>query len=177
MTHEQRIPVQPETEAADGVSPVDWSSLYRRGMCVLSVSALAVQMACYSYAPIQSAPPPEARDVGIVVNDRGRTLLGDRVGSLVDRIDGKLLRSDSVNLTLEVHRVTDLRGSASTWTGETVVIPREAILGYRQRKLSKFKTLLVVAVAVAAVIVTATRSLDIFGDGKDDPGGNPPQTS
>lgn len=149
--------------------------IVRRAVSCLLTGAMALQMACYSYAPLQTVAPVPPRQVGVVINDRGRTLLGDRVGALVDRIDGQVVSIDSQKLVMHVYRVTDLRGTGSTWTGEEVSIPREGILGFRERKLSKFKVLLLVGVAALAVVGFLGSSLDLFGDPFSDPPDGPPQ--
>ncbi|WP_291164548.1 hypothetical protein [Gemmatimonas sp. UBA7669] len=113
---------------------------------------------------MQSAPPPESSPVvALMIGDRGRTLIGERVGSLVEQIEGRIVRRDSMQITMQVHKVIDVRGNHSTWTGEQVVIPNEAVMGYRARKLSKFKTALLVGAGVVALVLTLGRSLDIFG--------------
>lgn len=151
--------------------------LVRSAGSYLCIWALALQMACYSYAPVQSSPPPQPREIGVVINDRGRVILGERVGALVDRIDGRIVSIDSQNVVMNVFRVTDLRGNGSTWTGEQVSIPREAILGYRERKVSKLKVLVLIGAAVLAVVTVLSTSLDVFGDPKTDPPGPPPEQS
>lgn len=112
-----------------------------------------------------------------MINDRGRVLLGDRVGATVDRIDGKVISRQGGNLVLDVYRVTDLRGNTATWTGERITIPDEAILGYRARKFSIAKTLLLVGVVASAIIVSLRKSLDLFGDElAERPGDGPSQS-
>jgi hypothetical protein len=144
------------------------------GLCAL---ALALQIGCFSYLPVQSAPPAPAQQVGVVINDRGRVLLGDRVGASVDRIDGKVVSRQDGSLVLDVYRVTDLRGNTATWTGERVAIPEEAILGYRARKVSKIKTLLLVGVIALAILGTLRAGLDLFGDPATERPGEGPQQS
>jgi len=134
-------------------------------------------MACYSYAPLRSVTPSPAQQVGVVINDRGRTLLGERVGALVERIDGRIVSIDSSSVVLDVFRVTDLRGTATTWTGERVTIPRDAVLGFRERKLSKLRVLALVGAAALAVFAVLQTSFDFFGDPKTDEPGPPPGTS
>ena len=144
------------------------------GLCAL---ALALQIGCFSYLPVLSTPPAPAQQVGVVLNDRGRVLLGDRVGASVDRIDGKVVSRQNGALVLDVYRVTDLRGNTATWTGERVSIPEEAILGYRPRTLSKFKTFLLVGTIALAIITSLGKTLDLFGDPLTDrPGDGPPQS-
>ncbi len=150
---------------------------FRRAGSFLCVWALALQAACYSYAPLQTATPPQPKQMGVVLNDRGRTLLGERVGALVDRIDGQVISIDSQTVVMDVFRVTDLRGNGSTWTGERVNIPREGILGFRERQLSKIKVLALVGVAAIAIATLLSTSLDVFGDPKTDPPPEPPVIS
>lgn len=161
--------------------PAYSSALLRRrlvgGLCV---GALALQTACFSYMPMQSSVPPQAKELGISINDRGRVLLGDRIGQSVDRIDGRIVSSDSLAVVLDVYRVTDLRGIASTWTGERVSIPREAIMGYNARKLSKVRTFALIGAIAAVIIASVGSSLDIFGGSLPDetaPPGGGSQTS
>jgi hypothetical protein len=152
--------------------------LVRSAVGALWAAALVLQMGCYSYLPVQSAPPAQPqREVGIVINDRGRTLLGERVGPLVERIDGRIDKRENGVVTMSVFRVTDVRGMASTWTGEQVAIPEEAILGYRPKKISKFKTALLVGVLALAVVLTLGTSLDIFGVPTEGPPGDGPSQS
>lgn len=149
----------------------------RRAVSSLCIATMALQTACFSYAPLGTMAPSPAQQVGVVINDRGRTLLGERVGALVDRIDGRIVSADSQNVVLDVYRVTDLRGTATTWTGERVTIPRDAVLGFRERKISKFRVLALVAVAAVAVFAVLQTSFDFFGDPKTDDPAPPPGKS
>jgi hypothetical protein len=144
------------------------------GLCAL---ALVLQIGCFSYLPVQSTPPAPAQQVGVVINDRGRVLLGDRVGPSVDRIEGKVVSRQNGTIVLDVYRVTDVRGNTATWTGERVSIPEEAILGYRARKLSVFKSLLLVGTIALAIIGSLGHTLDLFGDPLSDRPGDGPQQS
>lgn len=148
-----------------------------RAVFALCGLALATQFGCYSFLPLQSTPPKIAEEAGIVINDRGRLLLGDRVGSSVDRIDGKVISRQDGSIVMDVYRVTDLRGNSATWTGERVSIPEEAVLGYRARKFSKFKTLMLVGAITVAIMTTLARSLNIFGDPASLPTPEPPISS
>lgn len=152
----------------------------RAAVGTIWTGALALQMGCYSYLPVQSAPPQTKGDdrVAIVLNDRGRTLLGERVGPLVDQIEGRIDKRENGSITMMVFRVRDLRGDYSTWTGETVQIPEDAVLGYRPRKVSKIKTALFVGVVVAAISATLRTTFEIFGlePTERPPTGTPPNS-
>jgi hypothetical protein len=148
----------------------------RTVVAALWAIALTVQMGCYAYLPVQSAPPPNGV-AAVVINDKGRLLLSERMGSLVERIEGQITGRSNGVVTMSVHRVIDVRGNASTWTGEQVTIPEDGIMGYRARKVSKFKTALLIGVTVAVVVLTLGTSLDLFGDPKGDDPSGPPQQS
>jgi hypothetical protein len=139
--------------------------LVRVAVGTVWAGALVLQMGCYSYLPVQSAPPadPNAERVAIVINDRGRALLSERVGPMVEQIEGHIDKHENGTVTMAVYRVKNLRGEYSTWTGEQVQIPDDAVLGYRPRKISKFKTALFVGGVVAAIVASLRTSLDIFG--------------
>lgn len=152
-------------------------TIAQRSVSSLCALALALQIGCFSYLPVQSTPPVPAQQVSVVLNDRGRVLLGDRVGASVDRIDGKVVSRQDGTLVLDVYRVTDLRGNTATWTGERVSIPEEAVIGYRARKISKFKTLLLVGTIALAIIASLGNTLNLFGDPATDRPGDGPSPS
>lgn len=152
-------------------------TLSTRALSGLCAVAIALQIGCFSYLPVQSTAPEPAKEVGIVINDRGRALLGERVGSNVDRIDGKVISRQNGAMVVDVYRVTDLRGNTTTWTGERITIPEDAVLGYRARSFSKFKTLVLIGAMAFAVIATLGKSLNIFGDPANPPTTDPPISS
>lgn len=140
--------------------------------------ALLLQQGCTSFLPMQSSlPTTGTQEVGVVINDRGRTLLADRIGALVEQVDGRLENRDANAITLRVARVTDVRGTSSNWTGERVSIPTEAIAGYRPKTFSKFKTGLFLGAVTAIILTTLRLSLDIFGVPTEGPTTGSPQQS
>lgn len=142
-------------------------------------TAIALLGGCTSFLPVQSTPPAQGAksEVGVVINDRGRELLGDRVGAYVERIDGRIQKRENGQLTMQVFRVTDIRGNSSTWTGEVITIPESAVLGYRPKTLSKFKTGLLIGAVTAVILTTLRMSLDIFGVPTEGPVTGGPQQS
>lgn len=148
--------------------------LTRRFMVTLCTASLALQIGCYSYAPVQSTPPAQADRISITINDKGRALLSERVSPLVNRIEGRVISVDSINMVLSVTKVIDLKSGESNWLGEKVSIPREAILLYQSRPFSKPRTIALAgaAIGVFAAIIT-TISLAVSGSGLKDPPPDP----
>jgi hypothetical protein len=85
-----------------------------------------------------------------------------------------LVEGGGENVTLEVYRTRDLRGSAATWTGERVQLPKDGITGYQGREFSRRRTILLVGSVVAVVVATALAvNLDLFSlFPRGDPGGS-----
>lgn len=150
--------------------------LWRRFVGGLCAAALSLQMGCYTYQPLQTGVPATGSRIAVVLNDRGRATLGDRLGSAIDKVDGLLVEGDGSEVTLEVYRTIDLRGNAATWTGERVQLPRDGITGYQGRQFSKRRTFLLVGTVVGVIVATAlTVNFDLFGGfSREDPGSGGP---
>jgi hypothetical protein len=151
--------------------------VWRRFVGGLCAAALMLQVGCYSYLPMQTSVPATGHRIAVVLNDRGRVLVGDRLGPAVDKVDGLLVEVGDANVTLEVYRTHDLKGSAASWTGERVQVPRDGISGYQEREFSKRRTtLLTVAIVggIAASLLLA--NLNVIGDifSRDNSGGGTP---
>lgn len=156
-------------------SPFRFGRALRPAVAALWAAALALQLGCYSYLPVQSAPPVAAgAEVAVVLNDRGRALLSERVGAATDRVEGRLGAVEGGVVSVAVSRVTDLRGNTVAWSGETVRIPQDGVLGFRPRKVSKVKTALLVGAVALSLVLSLRVSLDIFGTPETDrPDGGP----
>lgn len=135
----------------------------RRFVGGLCAAALSLQMGCYTYEPLQTGVPATGSRIAVVLNDRGRGLLGDRLGSAIDKVDGLLVEGDGQSVTLEVYRTMDLRGNAASWTGERVQLPRDGITGFQGREFSKRRTFLLVGTVVGVMVATALAvNFDLF---------------
>lgn len=147
---------------------------WRRFVGGLCAAALSLQVGCYSYQPLQTGVPATGSRIAVVLNDRGRATLGDRLGSAIDKVDGLLVEGDGASVTLEVYRTMDLRGNAATWTGERVQLPKDGITGYQGRQFSKRRTFLLVGTVVGVIVGAAlATNLDLFSFfPKGDPGGS-----
>jgi hypothetical protein len=140
----------------------------------------AVQPACYAYVPLQGAQATPGEHVGLLVSDEGRIALRDQMGQGVDRIEGVLLEKNGEHLLMQVARVRTIRGQTSHWTGEHVRIPLTTVARVEERKISRRKTLLMIAgIAAGAAILIGTGTLGGFGFDSDspnpEPGGPPDQ--
>jgi hypothetical protein len=142
---------------------------------MLCAGLLAVQTACHNYLPLQESVPERGEIIGVVLNDQGRALVGERLGESVDRVDGVMVEQTESAITLNVTKTRSLRGSHAVWSGEAVTIPKVGIRGYQERQYSRGKTAMLVVgliLGIAAVGSLITLAAGGFGRG-DDPGPGP----
>lgn len=113
----------------------------------------------------------------LVLNDQGRAAMSERLGTMVEKVEGTVLSQTADSYTIAVAKVSQFNGNASTWNGEQVTVRKDQTAGYQVRRLNVLKT-----VAVAAVVTVALAYLffgsAITGGGTDDkptpPDGGPP---
>ena len=143
--------------------------------CVLSAS-LMLQLGCYTTIPVTGAATLPAGLVTIQVNERGRLLVGNKLGSLVDKVVGRIVRADSVNIEIAVETAEDVRGSLARWGGEKFTIPREGIGTMSTKKTSRWRTgLLLGGIVVGLIVGLLSINGSVFGgDGGTQPGGGEP---
>jgi hypothetical protein len=74
--------------------------------------------------------------VSAQLTQEGSRDLSGEIGPAVEHVEGDVLRVDSAGIQLSVRQVEGFRGIESDWNGEPVVIPRTAVAGWQQRRLS-----------------------------------------
>jgi len=135
-----------------------------------------LQLGCYNATPVVGAATLPAGLVTIQVNERGRLLVGNKLGSLLDKVVGRIVRADSVNIEIAVETAEDVRGSLARWGGEKFTIPREGIATMNQKKVSRWRTGLLLGGIVVGLIIglLAINGTSFGGDGGQTPGGGEP---
>lgn len=122
---------------------------------------------CYRSLPLQQGVAPETGRVELVLNDQGRAALTERLGPMVEKVEGQMLSQTSESYTVSVARISQLNGGTALWNGEQVTIPKSQLLGFQVRQLDKVRTIgLATAVTVAIVVLFLGKSL--IGGGTDD---------
>jgi hypothetical protein len=132
---------------------------------MLSTLAILLQ-GCYETLPLQQGPPPPVDTVQLLLNDKGRVAVGDKMGSGVAKVEGTVQQQSADSYTLAVTHVYMLNGTDATWNGELVTIAKDATDGYRIHRYNKSRTLaLAGAITVAAVVFFVTVGLTGSGNG------------
>jgi hypothetical protein len=101
-----------------------------------ALAAILALSACYTYQPLASPEPAAGDRVSAQLTSEGSRELADQIGPEVLHVEGDVLEVDSTGLNLEVHEIESYRGIRSGWGGERLHLPRQAVAGMQQRKLS-----------------------------------------
>jgi hypothetical protein len=117
----------------------------------LLVGAALALTACYTYRPLTTAEPAAGTQVSAQLTGDGSRELAGQVGPDVLHVEGKVLHADSSGLDLEVREIESYRGIRSDWNGEQVRVPRVAVAGIQERKLSPGGTGIMSGVIVAGL--------------------------
>lgn len=100
---------------------------------------LMLATGCYTYVPAITAPVP-GTEVAVVLTDRGRIALNDRVGPAIDELRGVLTSSTDSAVGLSMRESISLRGESAKWTDEPIVLSRDHFGSIRIRQLSRGRT-------------------------------------
>lgn len=138
---------------------------------ILLVSVLL--SACYTYRPLAGPEPATGDRVSAQLTTTGSRDLTAQVGPEVLHIEGDVLSADSSGISLKVREIESYRGIRSDWHGEMVKLPRNAVAGVQERRLSVGGTTLMGGV-LAAGLYAVYRILggsSLFEGGNGQPGG------
>lgn len=131
----------------------------RRAAAILLAMSVLTTSACYSYVPVAGSPVP-GQDVALVITDRGRVALNERVGPQIDELRGILAGKTDSSYTLTMTEAVTLRRASTKWTGESVLVSSTFVSSVREKRLSRSRSWLAAGGATAAVVAfIATRSI------------------
>ena len=91
---------------------------------------------CYTYRPLETPQPSPGTRVSAELTDDGARELSGQLGPQVEHVEGDVLAVDSNGVQLAVRQVETNRGNQVDWKGEKVIIPRAAVSGWQQHRLS-----------------------------------------
>lgn len=132
-----------------------------------SIAGALLLTACYTLQPIGGAAPVDGRQLAFDVTDAGRVALGGAMGPSITRIEGRLLRRENDEFVVAVSSVTFIGGGTQAWSGETVRVQPGHIGTVYEKRLSKGRTVTLVALGVGAMAFIVTRSVVGGGDPSD----------
>jgi hypothetical protein len=150
----------------------------RAGASLALAALVPMFMACYEYVPIATATPPVGQLVELQVTDRGRVGLGDRFGSGVQSISGRLVSEQQNDFVVSVSSVRNIDGEITRWSGDTTRIDRGFIATVKGRQISTTRSVLLgLAGAGAVYLIVSTKLLGAFSGSDEEPSGPPAQST
>jgi hypothetical protein len=106
-----------------------------KGFTVLLAGTILLN-GCYTYRPLGNAQPLAGTRVSAELTNDGAHELSGQLGPQVEHVEGDVLAVDSNGVQLAVRQVETTRGYQVDWKGEKVLIPRAAVSGWQQHRLS-----------------------------------------
>lgn len=101
-----------------------------------TITGVLLLAGCYTYRPLSTPAPLPGTRVSAELTDDGSRDLSGKVGPDVEHVEGQVMAVDTGTVRLSVLQVETTRGIESDWRGENVTIPRSAVSGWQQRRLS-----------------------------------------
>jgi hypothetical protein len=101
-----------------------------------ALPVIVMLTACYTYRPLSTPEPAPGDRVSAQLTTEGSQELAAQIGPEVLHVEGDVLEVDSIGLNLQVREIESYRGIRSGWSGERLHVPRQAVAGMQQRKLS-----------------------------------------
>jgi hypothetical protein len=105
-------------------------------MIRLPLFLIALLSACYTYRPLETTTPVPGQRVSAQLTTEGSRDLTMQIGPEVLHVEGNVVDADSAGMDLDVLEIESYRGIRSDWHGERVRLPRVAVAGMQQRRLS-----------------------------------------
>lgn len=127
--------------------------------------------ACYTHRPLNLDALPVGTRVEFTLTDRGAVDLADSVGGTPVRVTGRVQSMTGEHVVLGLNRVTFRQGTAVTWAGEPVGVPRSAVASARERQFSWWRSAIAGTLVTTGFLAVISRlgvnvgGLGIFGDG------------
>ena len=149
------------------------SSFSRRSLTIGALAVGSLTGGCYTFAPIQGAPPVGS-EVRAIVTDEQALRLSDQTGRLARSYDGRLMgvSDDSVYVSVVSFRVAS-EFSGSRQLRQSLAIPRDGLDSFATRKLSVWRTGVLGAIAAGGTFLVVNQLIATGGDEGDEDDGEP----
>jgi hypothetical protein len=116
----------------------------------LLLAALWSLAGCYHYVPAVAATAPQGTPLRAHLNTLSNFELAQITVNNIDRVEGEMVRADAGELILSATWLQAITGNGYPGDGWTVRIPQSAVTAVEERRLSWWRTGIVIAGGVVA---------------------------
>ena len=128
------------------------------------IASVCVSAGCYNYRPLTTPTPEAGAYIAVTLSDAGSEALARYLGPSVYVVRGRCVSSNEQGLLVSVASVETKRGVETSWAGETVMLPADAVVSLDERRLSKGRSLLLAGVGAGGLVATSL-AFSLIGGG------------
>jgi hypothetical protein len=139
----------------------------KRTQRLLVLATLTVAAGCYHYVPAVSTASPQGTPVRVSLDTLSAFELSQITVNNIQRVEGEVVRVDASELILSASWLVAITENGYPGNGWTVHIPESNVTTFEQRKLSWWRT----GVVVAGAVVGTWLGFDALGIGPSFGGG------
>jgi len=139
---------------------------------VFALVTFAASTGCYHYVPVTPAAAPQGTPVRARLSSMSSFELSQITVNNIDQVEGEMIRVDGGSLFLSATWLQAVTGNGYAGNGWTVSIPQDDMVGLEERRLSLWRTGIVVGGLLAGTWLTfdALGLGPSFGGGGGGPG-------
>ncbi|MGE0159703.1 MAG: hypothetical protein AB7T31_09860 [Gemmatimonadales bacterium] len=139
----------------------------RRAVRTLVLVTMMATTACYTYVPVSPAATPQGTQVRARLSRMSQFELAQITVNNIDEVEGEVVQLDGSELVLSATWLQAITGNGYAGNGWTVRIPEVDVAGFEQKKVSWWRT----GVVVAGILAGTWLGFDALGIGPGGGGG------
>jgi hypothetical protein len=145
----------------------------KRILRILVLSALPVAAGCYHYVPLAPSSAPQGTPVRARLGTMSEFELAQFTVNNIDQVEGEMVRLDTGELVLSATWLQAVTGNGYAGNGWTVRIPEANLAGFEEKRLSWWRTGVVVT-GLAVATWLGFEALGLSPSSGSGGGGTPP---
>jgi hypothetical protein len=145
----------------------------KRMLSILVLAALPAATGCYHYVPLAPTSAPQGTPVRARLATMSEFELAQFTVNNIDQVEGEMVRLDTDSLVLSATWLQAVTGNGYAGNGWTIRIPEANLAGFEQKRLSWWRTGVVVG-GIAVGTWLGFEALGLSPSSGSGGGGTPP---
>jgi hypothetical protein len=140
----------------------------KRILRIIALLGLFAASACFHYVPAAPATSPQGTPVRARLNRMSEFELAQFTVNNIDQVEGEVVRLDGSDLVLSATWLQAITGNGYAGNGWTVRIPEANVAGFEEKKISLWRT----GIVVTGILVGSWLGFEALGLGPAFGGGS-----